>query len=263
MNSLPEEIAGSEFMAQADSVILATGQFPETAWIDSSLRARLVARDGWLTSGTAHESAHPGIFVAGDCALGATTLIQAIGHARECARKVDAHLMGGRRASQAARIGKVFQSKVRGGRTTGRTPEMNVIPLHPMPTLPVERRSGSAEVETGFDRTSAREEAARCYLCHYKFEIIDAKCVLCDECLKVKPVEGCIVEVAELGRDEEGRVTGYRRVEPGQTDSLYYNRLWIDQNQCVRCGRCEAVCPVNAITIQKVSLAGVDPEKRV
>jgi NADPH-dependent glutamate synthase beta subunit-like oxidoreductase/NAD-dependent dihydropyrimidine dehydrogenase PreA subunit len=260
---LPEDIAGSEFIAQADSVILATGQFPETAWIDSSLRARLVARDGWFASGTAHETAHPGIFVAGDCALGATTLIQAIGHARECARKVDAHLMGGRRASQAARIGEVFQSKVRGGRTTGRTPEMNVIPLHPMPTLPVARRSGSAEVETGFDRDSAREEAARCYLCHYKFEIIDAKCVLCDECLKVKPVEGCIVEVAELGRDEEGRVTGYRRVEPGRTDSLYYNRLWIDQNECVRCGRCEAVCPVNAITIQKVSLAGVDPEKRV
>ena len=260
---MPEDISGSEFVAQADTVILATGQFPETAWIDASLKARLVARDGWLASGSAHETAHPGIFVAGDCALGATTLIQAIGHARECARKVDAHLMGGRRASQTARIGKVFQSKVQGGRTTERTPEMNVIPLHPMPTLPVAKRNGSAEVETGFDRDGAREEAARCYLCHYKFEIVDAKCVLCDECLKVKPVEGCIVEVSELGRDEEGRVTGYRRVEPGQTDSLYYNRLWIDQNECVRCGRCEAVCPVNAITIQKVSLAALEPEQRV
>jgi NAD-dependent dihydropyrimidine dehydrogenase PreA subunit len=44
-------------------------------------------------------------------------------------------------------------------------------------------------------------------------------------------------------------------VQSGLTDSLYYNRLWIDQDQCVRCGQCEAVCPVNAITIQKVSLA--------
>jgi dissimilatory sulfite reductase (desulfoviridin) alpha/beta subunit len=83
---------------------------------------------------------------------------------------------------------------------------------------------------------------------------VDRDCVLCDECLKVKPVEGCIVEIASLLRDDEGRVLGYTKVEKGGTDSLYYNRLWIDQSQCIRCGRCEAVCPVNAITIQKVSL---------
>ena len=131
---------------------------------------------------------------------------------------------------------------------------MNVIPIHPMPTLPLDRRNLTAEVEIGFEEPAALKEASRCYLCHYKFEIVDAKCVLCDECLKVKPVPGCIVEVAALMQDDAGRVTGYRRVEPGGTDSLYYNRLWIDQNQCVRCGQCEAVCPVNAITIQKVSL---------
>ncbi|MEX0959611.1 MAG: FAD-dependent oxidoreductase [Burkholderiales bacterium] len=252
---LPEDIDGSEFLAQADSVILATGQFPETGWIDSPLKPQLVGRDGWLASGTAHETANPKFFVAGDCALGASTLIQAIGHARACARKVDAWLTGSERGRRVARIGPAFQSKVPGGRTTGRSPDMNVMPIHPMPVLPVEQRNASAEVETGFDGDTAREEASRCYLCHYKFEIIDSKCVLCDECLKVKPVETCIVEIADLARDDEGRITGYRKVEPGQTDSLYYNRLWIDQNQCVRCGRCEAVCPVNAITIQKVSLA--------
>ena len=57
-----------------------------------------------------------------------------------------------------------------------------------------------------------------------------------------------------LARDEEGRITGYTRITQDKTDSLYYNRLWIDQSQCIRCGRCESVCPVNAITIQKVSL---------
>jgi NAD-dependent dihydropyrimidine dehydrogenase PreA subunit len=131
---------------------------------------------------------------------------------------------------------------------------MNVIPIHPMPVLPVAGRKLEAEVETGFARAAAQEEASRCYLCHYKFEIIDGKCVLCDECLNVKPVEGCIVEIAALARDDEGRITGYTRIAQGQTDSLYYNRLWIDQSQCIRCGRCESVCPVNAITIQKVSL---------
>ena len=251
---LPREVAGSEFLAQADSVILATGQFPQADWIDEGLRERLVANDGWLNSARAYQTAHERIFAAGDFVLGASTLIEAIGHARKCARSVDEKLMGNPRLRPVARAEKAFQSKVPEGRTTGRSASMNLIPIHPMPTLPAGERNSHAEVETGYDADTAREAAGRCYLCHYKFEIIDSKCVLCDECLKVKPVPGCIVEVAGIERDAAGRITGYRAVESGVTDSLYYNRLWIDQDQCVRCGQCEAVCPVNAISIQKVTL---------
>jgi formate dehydrogenase major subunit len=251
---LPVEVPHSRIDIGADTVILATGQFPQAAWIDAALRPPLVARDGWLASGRAQETALPNVFAAGDFALGATTLIQAIGHARECARRVDAWLTGHSRPGRQARAAVPFQSNVPGGRTTGRTAAMNVIPIHPMPTLPVVQRALEVEVETGFGAQDAREEASRCYLCHYKFEIVDPKCVLCDECLKVKPVEGCIVEVSALLRDDEGRITGYEKLQPGAADSLYYNRLWIDQSQCIRCGRCEAACPVDAITIQKVSL---------
>ena len=251
---MPVDVPGSELDIGADTVILATGQFPDTQWIGSELKRKLVAKDGWLSSGNGQETAQPNLFAAGDFALGATTLIQAIGHARECARKVDAWLNGVTRRHPRAHAGRVFQSKRPGGRDTGRTPQMNVIPIHAMPTLPVGKRKLDSEVETGYSADTASAEASRCYLCHYKFEIIDEKCVLCDECLNVKPVEGCIVEIASLARDDEGRITGYTRVEQGKTDSLYYNRLWIDQSQCIRCGRCESVCPVNAITIQKVSL---------
>ena len=251
---LPVDVPGSELEIGADTVILATGQFPDTQWIGSGLTRKLVAKDGWLSSGDAQETAQGNIFAAGDFALGATTLIQAIGHALECARKVDAWLTGVKRQPARAVAGRVFQSKIPGGHDTGRTPQMNVIPIHAMPTLPVGEMQLDAEVETGYPADTASTEASRCYLCHYKFEIIDEKCVLCDECLNVKPVEGCIVEIASLARDDEGRITGYTRVEKDKTDSLYYNRLWIDQSQCIRCGRCESVCPVNAITIQKVSL---------
>lgn len=252
---LPREVPGSELLAEADNVILATGQFPDAAWLGEDFSGRLLNDDGWLSSGTAYRTAHPKVFAAGDFALGATTLIQAIGHARHCAKSVDEYLTSAARLETVARAGQAFYSKSVDGRGTGRSAQMNVIPLHPMPVLPVEQRIGEAEVETGYDTETAEQAASRCYLCHYKFEIIDSKCVLCDECLKVKPVPGCIVEIAALERDDLGRINGYRPVKSGLTDSLYYNRLWIDQDQCIRCGQCEAVCPVNAISIQKVSFA--------
>src|SRR5262249_12689229 len=178
----PVEIPGSEFEIEADSVILATGQFPDCRWIDGALASHVVGEDGWLTSGSLQQTAHRKIFAAGDFALGATTLIQAIGHAKRCAAEVDRFLSGTLRVRAAIAVSASFQSKTAGGRGTGRKPEMNAIPLRPMPTLPLDRRGLEEEVETGFEQPQALMEASRCYLCHYKFEIVDEKCVLCDEC---------------------------------------------------------------------------------
>ena len=251
--SQPMDVMGGEFEANADSIILATGQFPRTDWIDAHLRGALVNPDEWLSSGTSITTAQKKLFVAGDFALGATTLISAIGHAKDCAKQVDRLLMGIDRLQDAIIVGPAFQSKSPAPRSTGRTADMNAIPLNFMPTLAKQQRTLTAEVETGFDAMTAKQEASRCYLCHYKFEIIDAKCILCDECINVKPVEGCIVEISALLKNDDGVIAGYEPVKQNKSDSLYYNRLWIDQNQCVRCGACEAACPVNAITIQKVS----------
>lgn len=251
--SRPMGVAGSEFDLAADSVILATGQFPRTDWIDPSLKNALVNQDEWLSSGIAAATTQKKLFVAGDFALGATTLISAIGHAKNCARQVDRFVTGTDRLRQTITVGPAFQSKSATPRSTGRTADMNAIPLHFMPILAKQQRTLAAEVELGFDAIVAEQEASRCYLCHYKFEIIDAKCILCDECINVKPVDGCIVEISALLKNDNGVIVGYEPVAQNKCDSLYYNRLWIDQNQCVRCGACEAACPVNAITIQKVS----------
>lgn len=238
-------IPDSEFIVEADHVILATGQFPDPAWLDPDLRSKICDDDGWLSSGRAHATAVDKLFVAGDYALGASNVISAIGHAKECSRAVDTFLMGEQRLADAV--------VVEDAAGTGRTSDLNRIPAGAMPTLPVRERSLAAEVETGFLQDEARKEASRCYLCHYKFEIDDNKCVLCDECLIAKPVDNCIVEISKLRFGAQGEIDGYERLEPGKTNPLYYSGLYIDQTQCIRCGNCYSVCPTGAISVQKVS----------
>ena len=93
---------------------------------------------------------------------------------------------------------------------------------------------------------------------HYdKFEdakspapVIDnVACVLCDECLLVKPVDNCIVEVSALKRNPaNGGFSDYARVDPAYTSGIYYNTLYIDEKECIRCYACVEACPVGAIS---------------
>ncbi len=238
----PVEIKGSEFEIPVDTVLLATGQFPDTGWIDDALKADLASEDGWLKSGSAYATAKDKIFAAGDYATGASSLIQAIGHAKESARAVDQFLMGKVRLKDFAKIEDVTES--------GRIREMDAVPLQAMPTLGLEQRDLPTEVELGFGEEASVDEAQRCYQCHYKYEIDSDKCIYCDWCVKAKPRPDCILKIKSLHHDHEGRVVGWDIAEKADEVS----QIWINQDDCIRCGACVAACPVDAISIQKVSL---------
>jgi formate dehydrogenase major subunit len=238
----PVEIKGSEFELPVDTGLLATGQFPDTSWIDEALKTELVEEDGWLKSGTASSTARDKIFTAGDFATGASSLIQAIGHAKDSARAVDEFLMGKLRLKDFAKIEDVTDS--------GRIREMDAVPLQAMPTIELEKRDLPSEVELGFGEETSVDEAQRCYQCHYKYEIDSDKCIYCDWCVKAKPRPDCILKVKALKQDGEGRIVGWEIAE--KEDDV--NMIWINQEDCIRCGACVAACPVDAISIQKVSL---------
>lgn len=73
-------------------------------------------------------------------------------------------------------------------------------------------------------------------------------CVLCDECLMVKPLDNCIVEVATLRANGGSNFYGYERIDPAYTAGIYHSTLYLDPKECIRCYACVDVCPVGAIS---------------
>jgi ferredoxin len=153
--------------------------------------------------------------------------------------------MGAERLREVARIEDV--------ETTGRIREMDFVPRQPMPALPAGQRTLSAEVELGFDRAASIEETQRCYLCHFKYEIDPDRCIFCDWCIKAKPRPNCIVKAADLVYDRQGRIVSHHPAQSTEATKL----IWINQADCIRCNACVEACPVDAISVQRVSLRTV------
>ncbi|MCK4563988.1 MAG: FAD-dependent oxidoreductase [Verrucomicrobia bacterium] len=226
----PVEIEGSEFEVPVDTVLLATGQSADMEWIDEALR-----------------NGHAKLFSAGDFSKGASSLIEAIADGKQCARSMDTFLMG------EERLTEVVVTEV--AKKTGRTLKMDEIARQPMPSAPLSQRDLPTEVERGYDETAAVEEAKRCYRCHYKFEIDPVKCILCDWCLEARIRPECILPLKTLQQDEQGTVVGWE-VSEHRRDR---RRVWINEEECIRCGACVTACPVDAITLHKVSIAWTKP----
>jgi formate dehydrogenase major subunit len=216
------DIFNSKFKIKTDHVILAIGQKQE-------FKAKKYKTN---------------IFHAGDYKLGATTLINAIGDAKNTAKQVDNFLM----KRDLTKLKYKVEHKVQ----TSRSLKFNYIPVTDMRLRDLPKRTFKNEVEIGYNKTESKKESSRCYLCHYQYEIVDDLCVLCDECLLVRPVNECIKEVSSKSISSDGQVN-IKRIKPGKSHGIYHGLLYIDPKVCVRCGECEKACPTGAIKLTKVT----------
>ncbi|MBF0309457.1 MAG: FAD-dependent oxidoreductase [Magnetococcales bacterium] len=236
-------IEKSEFVEPCDTLIIAIGQQTVNSFLD--VRVEL-DRGGTVRIGANGMTSVPGLFAAGDYVKGASTAIEAIGHGRHLAGLMDTWL-----------VGRTRRTLVRIEPVAGPTREAscNYIPKQPMPTVALANRfkPASREVESGMEREAAAEESKRCYLCDLRYQIDVNRCIYCRACIEVAP-RNCIKLVSGVEMQSDG---SFGKL----TETKEWNRvaaIWIDNNECIRCGACYKVCPVACIAITRNELVTVD-----
>jgi formate dehydrogenase major subunit len=223
-------VPGSDYEVPCDTLIYAVGQ----------TRTLEILPDGVELTG-ANRTTHEKIFVSGDFHTGPLDVIHAVADAKEAAATIDEFLMGEKRLGRWVEIQDADD--------TGRLRDHDLYTPAHLRTLPLEQRQGNEEVELGFSAEETEINARRCYLCNYKFEIDQDKCIHCDWCIKASP-RACIHQLTRLFTDQDGDPTGHIKSATAP-DATY---IWIESNQCIRCGNCHRACPTYAIPIRKADI---------
>ncbi len=232
---------------EADGCILAIGQSADLAFLRSEDGVALTPGGTIRVDPDTLATSAPGVFAGGDVAFGPRNLIEAVANGKRAARSMHRYLSG-----EAAAV------------TTRLDIEKIPTPLYRMiagfevfdrlapPTLDVGRRTGIAEVETGYGEAEAWRQAARCLICHIQTIYDPEKCVLCSRCVDICP-EYClaIVPLEELDLPEEERRELSARAEG---NGLPLSAMIKDDEKCIRCGLCATRCPTDAMTMERFSI---------
>jgi len=162
----PLPVTGSEFFAEADTVIAAVGQAPDLSFLppDSELERtrweRLVVDNNKLATSV------PGVFAGGDFVSGPGMVVEAIAAGRRGAIAIDKYLKGDTSRVEIydlkskSLIADEMISKEEGEESWEYQyrPEINRLPAE-------ERKDSFKETELGFSEEKARQEARRCLRC--------------------------------------------------------------------------------------------------
>jgi formate dehydrogenase beta subunit len=251
---------GTEEIIPCDTVILAVGQAADFSFLKPEDGIEITHQGTIKIDPETLMSTAPGIFAAGDIAFGPRLIISATADGKKAADQIDRYLQGDAWQPRKYQV------------------QITVLDHHEMaanydeymrvaiPTLPLERRTGIAEVEEGYTEEQARREAARCLRCWVNTifegnETEGTECVLCGGCVDVCP-ENCLsliplarlavsIEVKDsLTQDASYRELMLQHLDPTDLPSEEGSIMVKDETICIRCGLCAERCPAHTITME-------------
>ncbi len=247
----PQYDDGDVMSLEADSCILAIGQQPDLSFLTGADAIALAPNGTIRVDPQTLATSAPGVFAGGDVAFGPRNLIEAVANGKLAARSIHAYLAksGHAAAERAIDIEHIPT------RTYRMIAGFERFDRHAPPTLDVGRRTGIAEVETGYAEEEARRQAARCLVCHVQTIYDPEKCVLCNRCVDVCP-EYCLalVPLDEIDVDPATRASLVARADAAGNGALPLAAMVKDDERCIRCGLCAIRCPTDAMTMERFTI---------
>jgi formate dehydrogenase beta subunit len=232
---------------EADACVLAIGQRADLSFLRPEDGVRLTPAGTIQVDRETLATSAPGVYAGGDVAFGPRNLIEAVANGKRAARSIHAHL-----ARETARLEALVEVEKIPTRDYRMISGFELLDRRAPPTLPLGRRTGIAEVETGYDEAAARAQAARCLVCHVQTIYDPEKCVLCGRCVDVCP-EYCLalVPYEDVALPEAERRALEAAAAPG---GLPLSAMIKDDARCIRCGLCAIRCPTDAMTMERFSI---------
>jgi ferredoxin len=215
-------------------------------------------------------STAPGIFAAGDIAFGPRLIISAVADGKKAAEQIDRHLRGTewKPKPRFVQITVLDHHKM--------ADSFDEYSRLPVPVVPLDRRTGVVEVESGYTEEEARREAQRCLKCWINTifegnETYGTECILCGGCVDVCP-ENCLqlVPLSQLNVSEETKSQlaadplfyqgSLQHLDASDLPATEGSMMVKDETICIRCGLCAERCPVHTITMEAFQVFDHNPD---
>jgi formate dehydrogenase beta subunit len=267
----PTFAAGTESVISCDTAILAIGQASDLSFLTPEDGVETTRQGTIKIDPNTVMSTAPGIFAAGDIAFGPRLIISAVADGKKAAEEIDRYLQG---AAWKPRP-KYVQITVLDHHQMAE--EYDEYSRLSVPVIPIDRRTGITEVESGFTEGQARMEASRCLKCWINTifegnETDGSECILCGGCVDVCP-ENCLKLVplsqvqfseatsAQLIAGQATHGPDLLHLEADELPATEGSVMVKDETICIRCGLCAERCPVRTITMEAYEAFDVDPEQ--
>ncbi len=265
----PTFAPGTEAVIPCDTVILAIGQASDISFLNPQDGIETTRQGTLKVDVETLMTTAAGVFAAGDIAFGPRLIISAVADGKRAAEGIDRYLRG---AEWKPKPKDVLITVLDHHEMAARYDEYSRLAV---PVIPIDRRTGIAEVETGFTEEQARLEASRCLRCWINtiFEGNEAEgteCILCGGCVDVCP-ENCLSLVplsqftfnddtkALLGERSSHDPIALQHMQVNELGAVEGSVMVKDETICIRCGLCAERCPAHTITMEAFEVFDRDP----
>jgi formate dehydrogenase (NADP+) beta subunit len=245
----PKFKEGSERILECDTVILAIGQQADLEILGGADDVKLSPRGLVEINSENGQTSAPDVFAGGDVAYGPRLIIDAVRHGHLAALGIEEFIQGQTLSVDVKTEWTELSNHVMFENWTK-------LAQRKVPSLPVDRRTGTTVVDLGYSEEEAAEQGSRCLECSVNTIFDGTKCILCNACVDVCPWDCLkIVSLKNIAADEQfEKVVEAQLGAPLESfleeDQLSVAAMLKDDEACTRCALCAERCPTDAITME-------------